>query len=422
MLKRKGDISKIYFIYVPKPYLINPNVQIGLGLLSLATYARDLGCDIEVIDAQAERADWIPNIPDCSTVCISACSVDIPVVEYLGRGLKGMGCYVMLGGPISNSPGDVDTDSFCCMVKGPGESMMIELSKGMRPYGYRNVKWNLTFDNYPYPDRKLLKYYGGNIFHKKTGVEAEQSTTILTSRGCYFKCAFCVSGGNNCVYEYTFDRIGRELEEIKGLEIDCVRISDDNILAHRSRFGALCVLLKNYGMKWRASLRTKPNDIRLYEMMKNSGCIELSFGIESGDDSVLKTLKKGSSVATNSRAVENAIKAGIPNVRALMMMGTPGETEETLLLNQRWVRSHPKVTVCVCSFYPFPGTDIHDHPEKYGVTLENMDNPNIYMFRADESQPEAHISIDGGLSREELTQQLIKMRDFLIKEGMENRG
>ncbi len=414
-------MNKTYFVYLPKNYLVNPNIQIGLGLLSLATYAKELEMDIEIINAQ-DRKEWdTKDIPDQSLVLISACLVDIPVLNKTISLLNGRGCKVIVGGPVGRSPEKVFGAH--CVVDGPGEPVIKSIANDVLPHGYVSIKQALNFNEYPIPDRTLLgEYQGGNIFHKRSKRVAEQSTTLLTSRGCMFKCAFCSSGANPVVHNYPMERISDELYKILELGIKSVRISDDNILCDMDRFDDLLIQLKSYGMKWRASLRTKPNDIKLYKRMKDAGCVELSFGIESGDDNVLKILRKANTVEDNTIAVRNALKAGISNVRALMMMSTPGETKETLILNQEWVSQFPEITVCMCSFYPFPGTDVYDHPFKYGVELMNLQNPNIYAFRPDESKAESRISITKGLSQLELTEQFHKMIRYLIDSGQENRG
>ena len=414
--------DKIYFIYCQKPYLINPNIQVGLGLLSLATYANSLGCDVEIINGQSKAIDWIPLIQKGSTVCLGGCSVDVPVINHIGKKFREMGCHVIIGGPISNCPFDIDPLAVDCVVSGPGEPIVYNLANGKKPTGFVEVNHDLDYEKYPYPDRSLLgEHIGGNIFHSKSGEIADESTTILTSRGCKFRCSFCTSGGNKNVFGYSMDRIKDEINDIDFLGINNIRISDDNILCDMKRFEKLCRALSKYNMKWRASVRTVPSSSKMYRFMKSCGCVELSFGIESADNKVLKILHKGTTTQDNTIAVENAVKAGI-NVRALMMMGTPGETQETLKLNIDWIQSHPEITVCMCMFYPFPGTDIFNRPKKYGCTIEKLGNPNIYMFRSDGSLPEAHISIDGGLSREVLTHQYAEMERFLTISNQGNRG
>ena len=403
--------EKIYFLYLPKPYLVNPNAQLGLGLLCIATYAKELGADIQILNAQGKPSSWKPQIPKNSTVCISACLVDYPILNGILTHLKD--CYTVVGGPISKSKEAIQRASE--IVDGLGEPWVEQFLLG--------TALNKTLEDYPIPDRSLLgDFTGGNIFHPNAGEQSNRSTTLLTSRGCIYECAFCSSGNCKDVYEYSLERVEKELQQIHSLGIKYLRVSDDNILLDQDRLFKLCDLLKRYGFTWRASIRTHPNDAYIYQYMKKSGCIELSFGIESADPDVLRIMTKGSTIDNNQAALENALSAGINNSRILLMMGTPGETRKTLELNKRFVECFPKSSVSMCAFYPFPGTKIYENPEKYGCRIDNESNPNICLHRADGTIAESHISIIDGLSREELNEQLNAMKTFLEERGQLNHG
>lgn len=416
--------SDIYFLYLPKPYLTNPGAQYGLGLIYLATYAESLGATVHIVNAQCEPEDWLgQEIPDGSVVCISACYVDTYLLSSLCKGLKKRRCYIAIGGPISDSPEAVDARVIDYVVKGPGEPFMESLVGGKRPTGLVDQLYGVDFDKYPMPNRRLMnECYGGNIFHPKTGVKAEKSTTLLTSRGCPFRCAFCNSGNNKMMFSYSMERITKEIADIASLGIQFVRMSDENLLFNRTRLYEVCKLLDKYNIRWRASIRARPNDIDMYQYMVDHGCVEISVGIESADDDVLKMFCKDNLVADNTTCIENALKAGLPNIRALMMMCTPGETYETLDKNKLWVESFPDIVVSLCAFYPFPGTAIYENPKNYSCRIEAFGNQNICTFRADGTEPEAHISIIGGMSRDELTEHFLEMRRFLDNRGQANHG
>lgn len=417
---------KAAFIYTPKPYLVNPNAQVGLGLLSLATMAESAGAEVTV--ANCQTGDWrtaVKAAGEVDVVCMSGCLPDITTITDTAAGIKikwnRRAPYVIVGGPAAKSPHlfgwGVDA-----IVDGPGEEFIAAAVAGERVYGYIREPEPLDYCSYPIPDRTLLgEHTGGEIFHASSGVKAERSTTLLTSRGCRYHCAFCASGTGG-MFEYPLDRIDRELSQIAALGIKSVRISDDNIISDRKRMTMLCQLLKDYGMRWRASLRTTPHDRLLYEIMVDCGCVELSFGVESADPAVLRLLNKGAVVQDADEACYAAKNAGIPNVRALFMMNTPGETRHTLNLNKEWADRHPDVTICLTAFYPFPGTAIARHPLRFDCRIEQSSNPNIYVFRADGSEPESHISIIDGLSRDELTQQLLDFREHLEQKGSINHG
>jgi len=399
---------KIACIYHPKPYLQDPTAQYGLGLLALATLARSCGGDVSVIDGQDREPDWVPD-EKADVWLLGGCLVDRPVIKHLVDQLEGR---IVIGGPISHSPEIVPSKA--TVVAGPGEPFVEELVTGrILP---------LDFDRYPIPDRSLLSRYGGNIYHPKSGAEAGVSTTLLTSRGCRYLCAFCTSGcKNTTVHDYPLGRIEQELYQILGLGIADVRISDDNIMSSPKRLLDVCRLFRTVGIRWRASLRVSNASEDIYEEMAASGCVEISFGVESADPHVLRVIRKGSSVEQAELSISGASSAGM-HVRMLIMMGTPGERPETLSLNKQFIEKFPKAVASLAMFYPFPGTQIHQDPSAYGCVLRQSDDANICAFRPRGSTPEANIEIIGGLSKDELTKRFLEMRQFLVDRGQENRG
>ena len=401
---------KIACVYHPKPYLQNPTAQYGLGLLALATLAAECGCDVSVIDGQGSPREWIPDAT-ADVWLLSACLVDTPIINHLIENVEG---HVVVGGPISHSPQVVSPRAI--VVAGPGEPHIEHLCTGNGKDHY------LDFDRYPIPDRSLLYHYGGNIYHPHSGVRSSVSSTLLTSRGCEYWCAFCTSGtSGNGVHNYPINRIDKELEQIVGLGITHIRISDDNIMASPKRLVEVCHLLRNAGVQWRASIRVSDATKDIYEEMASSGCIEVSFGVESGDPKVLRTLRKGARIEQTERSILRASLAGL-HVRMLMMMGTPGERPETLELNKRFVEKFPDSVVSLGIFYPFPGTQIYQNPSKFGCTLEPSADPNICAFRPNGDSPEANIAIIGGMTKDELTKQFLEMRQFLVDRKQNNPG
>lgn len=223
------------------------------------------------------------------------------------------------------------------------------------------------------------------------------------------------------MHEYPLSRIEQELEQIVKLGIRDIRISDDNLMASPRRFADLRCILRKVGVQWRPSIRVSNADESAYEDMAASGCREISFGIESADPQVLRTLRKGTSVDQARASIRRAMSAGL-HVRMLMMMGTPGERPQTLMRNKRFVEQFPDAVVSLMIFYPFPGTQIYREPHKYGCVLRPSEDPNICGFRPNGSTPEANIEILGGMSRDELTKQFLAMRQFLAERGQNNPG
>jgi radical SAM superfamily enzyme YgiQ (UPF0313 family) len=404
---------RFVFLYQPHPYDVNPDAQLGLGLLLLASYARDLGASVRVINAQsASVKEAIKMIPECDYLMMYGCLIDKPIIEEIAKAVK---CKVCVGGPITFTY--VDNVDYVC--QGFGEDFVASLI--LPTEKWHPLKLNHNINYYPTPDRTLIEgSLGGNIFRYK-GAKPELSTTLLTSRGCRFKCAFCTSGSDKFFSEYYIDRIEDEFKRCLMIGIKNFRISDDNLIASKQRLTQLCELFNKADIRWRGSIRVHPSTLKLYKMMKASGCEELSFGIESGDESVLKLLNKGTTRKKNTKAIRNAKKAGIFTC-ALMMMGTPGETPDTLGRNIGWVKEAQPDMVSLKMFVPYPGTAIYHNPEKYKCKIHlPLQEVNNSAYRPDGSEPVANIDSEK-MYAEELTRQFLEMRSWLESEGLENRG
>ncbi len=396
-----------------------PDAQLGLGLLSLATHAKGCGANVCVINAQSKPVTkGIFNIPRCKYLMLYGCLIDRPMIHLITKYVQGRWPvgppHVCIGGPIAKSL-SISTKGVS-ILDGPGEDYIGQLTTANKAKeGYFKLP-NLKHDinDYPWPNRKLIQGgYGGNIF--KDG-ESTLSTTILTSRGCKFDCAFCSSGNNPFYQDYRLSRIEAEIEHCLSLGIKDIRISDDNLLG--DRLVGLCRILKEAGIRWRGSIRTSPNHREMYEMMAESGCAELSFGIESGDQDVLNFLRKHTTLKKNYIAIQNARKAGILT-RALMMMGTPGEKSDTVVKNIRWVLSAQPDYVSLKMFVPYPGTDIFDHPEKYNCTV-NIQDANNSAYRPDGSEPIANIILKD--SKHDPNKSFQQFKSYLEGLHKENRG
>lgn len=414
------------FLYHPHTYETVPSAQLGLGMLSVATYARSLGADVRVINAQALTIpEAIGLVPQCKFLCMYGCLVDKLIINKIAREAKAqMLCdRVVVGGPISLVT-DHLTPVIDVVVQGPGELAIRDLIKqrydlGVRHHGIYPPLENI--DEYPFPDRTLVEGpLGGRIF--VDGAAGEQSTTILMSRGCRHCCAFCSSANGPAPQNYSLERIEAELDHCVSLGLQNIRVSDDNIMDDPGRLEVICKMLRDRGIRWRGSLRVNNRDVDLYRMMVQAGCEELSFGIESGDRRVLAVLRKGTTPDINTEAVRNAKAAGVKVVRALMMMCTPGERPETLELNKRWVLEADPDIVSLKVFVPYPGTDIYENPSRYKCTLLQRNDYNNSSYRPDDSLPASNIALPGVMTAQDLTENFLSMRTWLESLGVENKG
>ncbi len=138
------------------------------------------------------------------------------------------------------------------------------------------------FDNYSYK-----KYYSGRFGYK--------TTAIMTSRGCPFACDFCsrpVFG--NEFRARSASKVADEIEEVISLGYNRIWFADDCFTLNRKRLIEVCDEIIKRGLKigWECLSRVDTLDSETADKMKQAGCVRMFFGIESGNDSILKIMKK----------------------------------------------------------------------------------------------------------------------------------
>jgi radical SAM superfamily enzyme YgiQ (UPF0313 family) len=145
------------------------------------------------------------------------------------------------------------------------------------------------------------------------------------------------------------------------------------------RAKAICDLITENGMNIRWSLgngtRADRMDEDLLHKMKKSGCAFVAYGLESGDDEILKTIRKGLTVEKALHAFELTRKVGIP-FAVNFIIGHPTETYEKAMNTLRFASSIPSDYVNIYNLIPYPRTELFEWILKNGRFLVN---PSTYL-------------------------------------------
>lgn len=323
-------------------------------------------------------AEQIVSIePD--VLCFSAITEQHLILSELihqCRILSGKRILVIVGGPHAT----LATES-CALtlgaemvIRGPGDGLLgrvlsalpddleqlPEFQEGCRVINASHGKTvNMDLSDFP-PDRECidLKDY-------------QYPFTLMTARGCSGKCMFCSSPVINSgrVYYRSIDSISCEVALLaRELAARRIAILDDSFTQSENRLTALCDILKDSGINWFCESRLDCVDEQKLEMMRESGCSEMQFGIECFDQSTLdrigKTIRAESILGTLEKAADLGIKVAVS-----LMIGLPGDTVHSVKERISVATNLTDVGVSVAEFglfRPFPGTAIYDHSEEFG--------------------------------------------------------
>lgn len=231
-------------------------------------------------------------------------------------------------------------------------------------------------DSLPYPARDLM------------GMEKYLETvrgSLITSRGCPWSCLYCSTSEmhghrfRTCSPTYVVDEMQILLEEYGCTNLS---VADDLFTFDRKRAMAICDEILNRDLKimWGCSVRADTIDRELLEKMHQSGCAALFIGVETVDENVMKTIRKGLNLEQVKESVRMAKEAGFL-VKISFILGLPyqkpEEGEAIINFVEELGLELPQDMITINMLCPFPGTDIYDHPEKYGLKIVN-DNWNLY--------------------------------------------
>ena len=188
--------------------------------------------------------------------------------------------------------------------------------------------------------------------------------TIITGRGCKFRCTFCkfpqtltghsyrARSPKNVVDE--FEWISRNLPEVKDIMIE-----DDTLTQDKERMIEISkeVIARKLNVTWTCNARADV-DLETMQWMKKAGCRLLCVGFESSNQEILNNIKKGTRIDKIEQFMVDTKKAGIL-VHGCFMLGNRGETNETIKATVEWAK---KLDPDTAQFFPlmlYPGTEAY---------------------------------------------------------------
>ncbi len=244
-------------------------------------------------------------------------------------------------------------------------------------------------DQLPYRDETLHTYH---YF-----LDGWKTTVIMSSRGCPNHCAFCEDAGVK-VRLKSPAALDRELCECVNLGFRAIMFFDDLFCINIHRVKSLCEVIRKYNLKFRCFAHARNFSGEMAKVLADAGCVEIGYGAEHASQKILDTVEKRTTTAQNYQLIKIAHEYGI-RVKAFLLLGLPGETNETAGELEKFVLTSNVDDFDVAIYYPYRGTKIADNLEKYDLKIVE-DNPFGY-YKGKCGFAEC-ITRTSGLTREEL--------------------
>lgn len=198
--------------------------------------------------------------------------------------------------------------------------------------------------------------------------------TITTSRGCPFKCSFCVYPQTLMGRGFRLRSIENVVDEIEYItqnfpQAKAIFFEDDTLTVNKKRCFELSELMIKRGIRisWTANARVGL-DLETMEIMKKAGCRSFCVGFESGSQMILDNMNKNTRLDVMFDFMKNAKKAGIL-IHGCFMAGLPGETKETMKQTLDLAKRLNPDTVQVYPVMVYPGTEAYDWYKSKGLLI-----------------------------------------------------
>jgi len=248
--------------------------------------------------------------------------------------------------------------------------------------GYR--KRGLALDSLPFPAYEKLRGYPHSYTLPIFNYPRTPNTSCISSRGCPYACSYCDRSVFRRSYrynsaEYTYEHL-KYLKERFGIRH--INFYDDQFTFNRKRIEAFTGMMvdRPLGMTFNCAVRAEHIDFDLLRKMKQAGCWMISLGIETGDEGLLAQHRQNADLDLLAEKIILIKKAGI-RTKGLLMMGLPGETEESIRKTMEYVFSLPIDDFNISKFTPFPGSPLYERIRDLGEFEEDWEKMDGQHFQ-----------------------------------------
>lgn len=198
--------------------------------------------------------------------------------------------------------------------------------------------------------------------------------SLYTTRGCPAQCTFCLwpqTTSGHAWRKRSTDDVAREMAKAKEYwpNVREFFFDDDTFNIQQARTVELCAKLKPLKLTWSCTSRVTTNYETL-KAMKEAGCRLLIVGYESGDQQILKNIKKGATIERARQFTKDCRKLGLV-IHGDFILGLPGETRETINNTIAFAKELDVETIQVSVAHAYPGTELYDYAVSHGFMVKD---------------------------------------------------
>lgn len=372
---------KVLLIHAKCPYEEISHKQIPLGIMYIAAFI-ETKHEVRIYDEPVETRSLKEVIVDFKpqVIGVSFTTQSSLRAYEIAREYKNTAILVAGGIHATLHPNEALHNGFEIVSYGEGEMTFPYLLENIQDRScYINIPGiyylendelvktnrcinNICLDNYPMPARHLLdmgRYDQGSI---------------ITSRGCPFKCKFCVSSvfREQNYRHRSAEKVFREIEQVVVIyNKSDIHFCDDTFTINHKFVKDLCKLIIKSNLKFNWSILSRidtiNDDTEMLILLKEAGCQLIIFGIETGSEQILQRISKGISVSQIEKTLLLCKNIGL-DIKTTWIVGLPGNYDEQMESLDLMKKTMPN-QITIHMFVPYPGTELYINREKYGISI-----------------------------------------------------
>ncbi|WP_026841174.1 B12-binding domain-containing radical SAM protein [Citrifermentans bremense] len=395
---------------------LDPYYCFPLGLAYISSTLKHNGHDVDVLNLNSyygyiQDRDWAPvrmlmeraiRKKEYDVVCTGGLSPDFDHVQAIVAAAKALDpalVTVVGGGLISSLPDCVlEPLGADFGIVGEGEETIIELlhalqqgetypasvaglvhldRSGKAVVNKPRISCN-DLNTMPFPDYEGFDLEGHLCSQMPTDhhfwypYDNPRCVPIVASRSCVHRCTFCYHPAGQKYRQRTLDSVFSEIDYlIANYRINMVNLWDELLGANKQRLVEFSERIASYGIRWACQLHLSNIDPDLLALMKRSGCMLLSYGLESASEPVLQSMQKKLTVPVMETGLKASYEAGL-QVQGNFIFGDKGETLDTALETMNWWINHKQYQINLARVIPYPGSELFNHACSTGLVPDKI--------------------------------------------------
>ena len=361
------------------------------GLMSLSAFLLEKGIEVRIEDyivtpysnkrMRKVLSEYAPDVVGATAVTMNVNRALALLSDYKQENPD---IVTVMGGPhVTFDAHEIlrNNEQVDCIVRGEGEITTFELLESISLSSSFNRIQGISYRNNgrifhnserpPIDDINILPFPARNLVPLSRYKALTFPLNMTTSRGCPYSCIFCAGGkmmGRKVRY-FDVKRVVDEFEMLSQMGFKQINLVDDLFTSNEKRCIAICddIIQRGISHPWNAFARVNTVAKGLLEKMKEAGCTTLCFGLESGNQEILDTIKKKITTEQVRKAVQLCNEVGMDSIGSYIF-GLPGESPETVKRSFEFA-SGLNHSYGFHILAPFPGTEIREKHEEYGINI-----------------------------------------------------